>query len=77
MTASPLVTFDFEGHTYSIPAAEEWSIDALEAYEDGKLATLLREILGDGWTVFKSVPRKVGDLTALFAEAEKALNAGN
>ena len=71
-------TFTFEGAKYTIPEADEWSLDALEAYEDGKVATLIREILGAAqWATFKSKPRTVADLTALFEAAQVAMSAGN
>lgn len=71
------VKFEHNSVTYEIPPAEDWTVDALEAFEDGKLATLLREILGDSWAAFKATKPKVSDLADLFASAEKALNAGN
>lgn len=82
MTTSPgyLVSFDFEGHTYDVPKAEEWTLEALEAYEDGRVATLVREMLGaEQWAAFKDSPepRKVGDLNRFFEAAQKALNLGN
>ena len=71
-------SFKFEDETYTITAADDWSLDALEAYEDGKVATLIREILGaNQWATFKSNPRKVADLTALFEAAQVAMAAGN
>jgi len=77
MSTPATITFTHEDITYTIPPAEDWSVDALEAYEDGKLATLLREILGDSWVAFKATKPKVSDLAALFESAEKALNSGN
>lgn len=71
------ISFDHNDVTYTIPPAEDWTVDALEAFEDGKLATLLREILGEQWAAFKATKPKVSDLAALFASAEKVLNAGN
>lgn len=77
-TSAPLASIEFEGANYTIPAADEWPVDALIAYEDGKIATLLRELLGtEQWGRFTKTPRKVSDLTALFKEIEKGLDAGN
>lgn len=77
MTAKT-ATFDYDGVTYTVPDADEWSLDALEAYEDGKVATLIREILGSAqWATFKSKPRKIADLNGLFEAAQEALGAGN
>lgn len=71
-------TFTYDEVDYTVPAADEWSLEALEAYEDGKVVTLIREILGEAqWATFKAKPRKVRDLNALFAAAQEALGAGN
>lgn len=71
-------TVTFEDVDYTIAPAEDWSLDAIEAYEDGKIATLVREILGaEQWARFKEKPRKVSDLTAFMREFEKATNSGN
>lgn len=73
------ITFTHEEQTYSISPASEWSLDAIEAYEDEKIVTLVREILGaKQWKTYKAQkPRTAADLEALFASIEKALNSGN
>ena len=77
-TPAPLASLTFDGADYTVPAAEEWPVSALIAYEEGKIATLLRELLGaDQWATFNRKTRKVSDLTALFSEIEKGLNSGN
>lgn len=44
--ASPL-TIEWEGFTLVVPAAvEDWSADALEAFEKGQAVTALRGVLG-------------------------------
>lgn len=73
-----LVTFEHDGETYTIPTADEWSLDAIEAFEDGKNASLIRAILGPvQWAMFKRKPRKGSDLGDLFVAAEKAIDSGN
>jgi len=75
---SPAATFVFDEQTYTIPTADEWSIEALEAFEDGKIATLMREVLGsEQWATFKAKRRTMSDLNDLFGAANKALDSGN
>jgi hypothetical protein len=70
------ITFDEQ--TFEIPEAEDWPVDALLAYEDGKVGSLVRALLGaDGWARFSAKPRTLRDLTALMAEVEKGLDSGN
>lgn len=73
-----LTSFTFDEVDYSVPPADEWSVDAIEAFEDGKIATLIREILGaEQWATFKEKPRTIKDLNALFTAADKAMKPGN
>lgn len=69
------VTFTHEGKSYTIDVAENWSLDALEAFEAGKAVTATHEILGDRqWGVFKSQRRRSGkDLNALVEAIAKAV----
>lgn len=79
MTNAPApVVFTYDEETYTIPSADEWSVEALEAFEDGKIATLLREVLGpEQWSTFKSKRRTMSDLNDLFEAANKRLDSGN
>lgn len=46
--------FEFEGHTYTVPSADDWSIEAVEAFEDGKHIGVIRSILGPTqWRLYK------------------------
>lgn len=77
-TTKPLVSFEHDEETYTIPTADEWSLSALEAFEDGKHTTLMREILGPvQWAMFKKKPRVIADVNALFSAAEEAIDSGN
>jgi hypothetical protein len=68
------VEFAFDGETYTIAPAAEWDLDVMERVEDGKVTTAVRELLGPGqWKTFRSKPRKVADMGAMFATIEKAL----
>ena len=44
-TGAPLVAFDFLGAPYLAAPSTEWSWDALEAYESGKIISFLSAIL--------------------------------
>lgn len=73
------VTFEHEGTSYTIPAPAEWSLDAIEAFEDEKIVTLVREVLGAAqWKAYKAEKRRTAsDLESLFGSIEKALDSGN
>lgn len=76
-TSAP-IEFEFEGENYSIPPASEWDLDALEAWEEGKVATLVRALLGpEQYATFRSVPRTVGDLSRFAETLQDAVGAGN
>lgn len=67
------ISFTFDGDKYAIAPTQEWSVDVLEAVEDGKTVSVLRALLGDKqWEQFKLKPRKVSDLNALFEAISKA-----
>ena len=65
--------FEYEGEEYTIPPTRKWSVDAIEAVEDEKIATLCRAILGrEQWARFKSTPRDAGDLDDFVSALLKA-----
>lgn len=65
---------EFDGETYMIPPSSQWSISAIEAYEDGKVVTMVRAILGtEQWERFKRKPRTAADLGSLFEAMQEAL----
>jgi hypothetical protein len=67
------IVFTYEDKSYFVSTAVEWDVAVLEAYEEGKVAAFLRALLGpDQWKTFTAKPRKVRDLTALFAAIESA-----
>lgn len=68
------ITFEFDGETYDIAPAAEWDVDALEAFEDQKIITCVRLILGaEQWQRFKAKPRTMGDLNGLFTAMQAHL----
>lgn len=60
------IKFEFKGYEYEMPHPDEWDIEVAEAYEDGKVVTALRHILGDEqWRLYKERERpKSKDLQA-------------
>lgn len=67
------VTFEHDGETYVIGPSKSWDLDALEAFDDGRMTVCVRLILGDEqYRKFKRKPRSIGDLDALFEEAQRA-----
>lgn len=67
-------SFTFDGVKYSVDNTMDWDLDVLEAVEDDKIVTIVRALMGpDQWAKFKSKPRKVADLNALFEAIAKAV----
>ncbi|MEU4568663.1 hypothetical protein [Micromonospora sp. NPDC023956] len=65
--------FAYDGVVYTVAPSRDWDLDALEAFEEGHIASAVRLILGaEQWKTFRSKPRTVGDLNDLFTEAQKA-----
>jgi hypothetical protein len=60
-------TFTFRGHEFSVPLdRDEWSVDFLEAIEDGRAAGTVRGALGaEQWQTVKGLDLKVKDLAEL------------
>ncbi|ALX67275.1 hypothetical protein [Microbacterium sp. XT11] len=73
------IPFTFEGQKYSVLPSSEWSLDALEAFEEGRVLTLLREVLdGDGYATFRKTHNRVADLNEFVVAMQKAIGiAGN
>ncbi|WBQ03788.1 hypothetical protein [Kribbella sp. CA-293567] len=67
------VTFEHNGTEYTIDPADKWSLDALEAFEDGKVVTACREILAPKqWADFKATKPGgpgLGEMLAAIAAA--------
>lgn len=72
------VAFEFDGDKYEIATTDEWDLDVLEAYEDGKIVATVRALVGpDGWATFRAKPRKVSALNDFFEAIQGALGLGN
>lgn len=56
------VDFEYLGESYTVPPFKKWDLDAMEAYEDGKILSCIRAVLGpDQWKVFKAGKPNMGD----------------
>ena len=61
--ASPPIEFEYDGNVYSFHKDDLDDVDVIEGFEDGKLVSPVRRILGaTQWTVFKSKRRTSQDL---------------
>lgn len=68
------VPFTHEGVDYLLEPAAEWSVDALEAFESGKVMTFLRMILGEEqYAKYKATKPKAGAVSAFLEGIQKAL----
>lgn len=69
-------TFEFEhdGDTYKVSRESMNDVDVLEQFEDGKIVTPLRSLLGpDQWATYKSKKRSGEDLGTLAESMFKGL----
>jgi hypothetical protein len=68
------VPFTHNGVDYLLDPASEWDVEALEQYENGKIMTFLRMILGaEQYARFKATKPKVGAVNAFMEGIQKAL----
>ena len=76
-TAATPVTF--RALRLSVPPSMEWPAEAFEAFEDGKLITAVREILGDDqWALVKAERPKatLAEVAALASSITTAVGLG-
>ncbi|WP_405061897.1 hypothetical protein OG474_09650 [Kribbella sp. NBC_01505] len=60
------VTFPYGDKTYTVPPSIKWPVSALMAFEDEKIATFCRALLGPvQWTAFMSTDPDVQDISGL------------
>jgi len=73
------IPLTFGGVDYLILPSSDWPYEALEAFEDGKIATFLRHILGDEQhAAFKATKPTVSTVGEFIQAAQKALGiSGN
>lgn len=68
------VPFTHNGVEYSLDPSTEWDIEALEAFENGKIMTFLRLILGaEQYAAYKATKPKAGEVNGFLEGIQKAL----
>ncbi|AVO22270.1 tail assembly chaperone [Streptomyces phage Nesbitt] len=69
---------EFNGETYTVPPADDWDIDVLEAIDDQRITHALKALLGeDQYKTFRTHNRKVTALGDFMNAAQEAVKAGN
>ena len=66
-------TVRFKNKNYKLPAdPRDWDLEAMEAFEDGRIATAIRGVLGKtAWNEIKASGAKVRDLESLAEKIAK------
>lgn len=84
LEAEGVTTVDVEwrGHTFTADAdAEGWTVETTLAFEEGKAASIIRELLGPvQWAEFMSTKpknRDLKDLSSVLADALGLSSSGN
>lgn len=68
------IPFHSRGVDFALTPSSEWDFEALEAYEEGKIALFLRLILGNAqYAAFKATKPKVGEVNEFVEDLQKAL----
>ncbi|QNJ56515.1 tail assembly chaperone [Arthrobacter phage Niobe] len=73
------IPFTFEGKDFVVLPSSEWSFDAIEAYEEGRVLAFLREILdADSFEALRAMKPKAAVLGEFVVSLQKAAGiAGN
>lgn len=73
------IKFTYGDETYEVLPTTEWTLDTVEAMEDGKIVAILKSILvGDGYARFAATKPRLGELTEFFEALQAELGiAGN
>jgi hypothetical protein len=73
------ITVTWKGKTYRVIPSTEWTIETIEAMEDGKMTHMLRGMLADdGYARLRETKPLLPDLTDFFEKVQKALGiSGN
>ena len=72
-------TVEFRGHTFTIPTEyDDFSVDFVEALEDGKTLSMVRGALGPRqWQTVKAMRLKTRELAPLADDIAKAMGFGD
>jgi hypothetical protein len=68
-----LVAFTFRGVEFHALPSDEWGLDIIEAWENGKAVGTLRGVLGDDYEKLHALSPKGADLREFTADLWKAL----
>lgn len=73
------IAYHFNGKDYFLDPSSEWSFDALEAFEEGRIFAFLKMVLGaEQYAELKKSKPNAGDLNVFIEGMQKALGiAGN
>lgn len=68
------VQFEYNNNKYYVTKTEDWSLDVLESYENNKIATATKKLLGDEqYKKFKDTNPTIKDLNKLFSKIQEVL----
>lgn len=77
-STSDEITVTWRGVTYTLPQADDFPLDALEAEEQGKHLTALRLVLGpEQYKTWRGEARTARDAEEFSSEVMTELGAGN
>ena len=72
------ITVSWKGKTYKVIPSSKWTLEVLEAVEDGKVTYILRNILdGDGYQRFRETSPLATEAGEFFEKVMKAVTPGN
>lgn len=68
------VPFSYNGVDYLVDPTSEWSYEALEAYEDGRISGFLKALLGEEQhDAFKATKPRISDVNSFVEALQKAV----
>ena len=73
------IPFHFDGVDYELVPTSEWPFEAVEEFENGRVAAFLALVLGaEQYAAFKATKPKLGRVNEFVTELQKAVGiAGN
>lgn len=57
------IELTFQDETYSVLPSSEWTLDIIEAFEEGRVAGFLKEVLGDDYAKLRATKPKPDTLS--------------
>ncbi len=72
------ITVTWKGKTYKVVPASKWTIEVLEAVEDGKVTYILRTVLeDDGYARFRATKPLASEVAEFFEKISEKVASGN